>query len=68
MMKDRSTKMQTAGSTQEAIAESIAGANTFSDRKNEASKCCDISFDLLMVKTKSEKQAERRYHLRTLLR
>ncbi len=27
-----------------------AGADTFSDWKNEASKCCDIPFDLLMVK------------------
>ena len=45
-----------------------AGADTFSDRKNETSKCCDISFDLLKVKTSSEKQVERRDHLRTLLR
>ncbi|PBK88628.1 hypothetical protein ARMGADRAFT_362990 [Armillaria gallica] len=36
-----------------------AGADTFSDRKNETSKCCDISFDLLMIKTSRGKQAER---------
>ncbi len=45
-----------------------AGADTFSDRKSETSKCCDISFDLLMKKTSSAKQVERRdhIHLRTL--
>ncbi len=46
----------------------IARADTFSDRKSETSKCCDISFDLLMIKTSSAKQVERRdhIHLRTL--
>ncbi len=44
-----------------------AGADTFFDRKNETSKCCDISFDLLMVKTGSEKQVKRWDHLYTLL-
>ncbi len=52
----------------ELPAVSTAGASTFSDRKNEASKCCDVSFDVLMVKLNSEKQIERRDHLRTLLR
>ncbi len=36
--------------------------------EKEASKCCDISFDLLMVRTSSEKQVERRNHLRTQVR
>ncbi len=38
---------------------STAGANTFSNPKNEASKCCDILFDLLRVKMSSEKQVKR---------
>ncbi len=44
-----------------------AGADAFSDQKNEASKCCDITLHLLMEKTISEKQAERWDHLCTLL-
>ncbi len=45
-----------------------AGTDTFSDRKNESSKCCDMSFELLKVETSPEKQVERRADLRTLLR
>ncbi len=35
--------------------------------EKRGSKCCDISFDVLMVKMSSEKQIERQDHLRTLL-
>ncbi len=44
-----------------------AGADKFSDQKNKASKCCNISFDLIMAKTSLEKQVERWDHLHTLL-
>ncbi len=42
-----------------------AGAGTFSLRKNKISKCCDISLELLMVKSSPQNWVERWDNFRT---